>query len=111
MLKLMGVGIHYLPENILKKIFIDANGCWNWSGADSGNGYGKCWYEGRWQVAHRAIYQFFVADIPKGHHLDHRCRNRGCVNPHHMEPVTPKVNTHRGKAVLFKKKEEYDGRA
>lgn len=36
--------------------------------------------------------------IPAGMHLDHTCRNRGCVNPAHLEPVTQRENTLRGMA-------------
>lgn len=102
----IGFQISLLPEHLLKNICVDAAGCWHWTGERNRNGYGRCRHEGKRRVAHRVIYEFFVNDIPDGHHLDHRCRMRGCVNPHHMEPVTPKVNTHRGKAVLFKKKEK-----
>jgi len=38
----------------------------------------------------------FIGEIPKELQLDHLCRNRGCVNPHHLEPVTAKENTRRG---------------
>lgn len=37
-----------------------------------------------------------VGPIPEGMDLDHTCRNRGCVNPEHLEPVTTQVNTLRG---------------
>lgn len=37
-----------------------------------------------------------VGPIPQGLHLDHLCRNTRCVNPDHLEPVTPKVNNSRG---------------
>ncbi|WP_372453667.1 HNH endonuclease [Mycolicibacterium goodii] len=33
--------------------------------------------------------------LPSAQQLDHTCRNTSCVNPDHLEPVTPKVNTQR----------------
>lgn len=46
--------------------------------------------------AHVPFYERFVAPISKGFYLDHLCRVRSCVNPEHMEPVLPSVNTQRG---------------
>ena len=46
--------------------------------------------------AHRFIYEAFVGPIGEGLELDHLCRNRGCVNPWHLEPVTNAVNQRRG---------------
>jgi len=34
--------------------------------------------------------------IPDGLESDHLCRNRGCVCPAHIEPVTSSVNSQRG---------------
>lgn len=70
------------------------NGCWQWRKATSG-GYGIINWNGRKHYAHRVSYQLFVGDIPAGLQLDHLCRNRGCVNPEHLQPVTPQVNTLR----------------
>lgn len=47
-------------------------------------------------VAHRVAYELYICEIPAGLDIDHLCRNRWCVNPWHMEPVTRKVNLQRG---------------
>jgi hypothetical protein len=56
--------------------------------------------DGRWIVAslHREMYQSFVGDIPDGLVIDHLCRNKCCVNPIHLEPVTNAENLKRGSA-------------
>jgi len=51
------------------------------------------------RYAHRVVYEHMVGDIPAGLQLDHLCRNRICVNPAHLEPVTAQVNTRRARPV------------
>lgn len=73
------------------------DGCWEWAGEKSHLGYGKLWRpNGLSRQAHRIAYELFVGDVPKGLVLDHICRNRVCVNPAHLEPVTQGENLRRG---------------
>lgn len=69
--------------------------CWLWTGPPTPKGYGKYRWEGD-QQAHRVAYRMLVGPIPEGLTLDHTCRNRLCVRPAHLDPVTAVVNTQRG---------------
>ena len=67
------------------------NGCWEWV-ANLSKGYGHVGIGGRTWKAHRASYESLVGPIPDGLVIDHLCRFTACVNPEHLEPVTPSVN-------------------
>lgn len=72
--------------------------CWNWKGATL-RGYGRFRYFGHYIQAHRAAWLLLVGPIPESLELDHLCRNRSCVNPSHLEPVTGRENKLRGDTV------------
>jgi len=69
--------------------------CWLWT-AFCDNGYGKFQFRRGTRRAHLWLYKIVVGDVPEGLQLDHLCRNRSCVNPSHLEPVTRSVNVLRG---------------
>lgn len=74
------------------------SGCIEWTGRIDRYGYGQFRPGGRETTqmgAHRWAYEHHVGKIPKGLQIDHLCRNRKCVNPAHMEAVTPQVNALR----------------
>lgn len=61
------------------------------------NGYGKVGKATHHnKLAHRVAYEIANGAIPDGLVLDHLCRNRRCVNPSHLEPVSSLENLRRG---------------
>ena len=72
--------------------------CWLWQGSHLPTGYGRFYYGGSRtpDYAHRFSIEHHSGElIPKGMHTDHLCRNPPCVNPNHLEIVTPRENCHR----------------
>ena len=104
-------------ETLKERITITSGGCWEWQGLNR-TGYGRvkisnpdpgpCPHCGQQMppgrakhvFAHRAVWEMLRGPIPEGLQIDHLCRNRACVNPDHLEPVTAKENMHRA-AVLI----------
>ena len=70
-------------------------GCWVWKGS-KWKDYGCFRIDGKSVKAHRFAYESLVGPIPEGMQLDHLCRNRSCIRPDHLEPVTNLENTLRG---------------
>lgn len=75
----------------------ETTGCWEWqAGKNRKWGYGTFRVKGyRTKKAHRFSHEFFKGPIPAGLTIDHLCRNKGCVNPDHLEAVTNRENSLR----------------
>jgi hypothetical protein len=84
------------------KYEVDENGCWVWTAYKLPSGYGRFNRNRQSQYAHRWAYERFVGPIPDGLVIDHLCRNRSCVNPAHLEPVSNRENLVRGVGFVAK---------
>lgn len=86
-----------MPERFWTKVAKAApNDCWLWTARQNGKGYGMFGNA----CAHRVSYELIIGPIPLGLQIDHLCRVRACVNPAHLEPVTPAENTRRALALI-----------
>jgi hypothetical protein len=89
-----------LPAHIAAKI-VETPGpmdtpCWRWTGAKDSHAYGNVRVQGRVRKAHRVIYERLSGPMPPDLECDHLCRDRACVHPEHIEPVTHAENARRG---------------
>lgn len=77
-------------------------GCWNWTACLTHDGYGRFSLKRKARLAHVISYLLSGNEIPDGMTLDHKCRNRKCVNPDHLEPKTGKENVLCGESFSAK---------
>lgn len=84
-----------LLSRFMEKVRVEESGCWRWIGTITTSGYGQFRVGDKRCMAHRVAYEMKFGNIPDGLELDHLCRNRWCVNPNHLEPVTHKENMRR----------------
>ena len=74
--------------------------CWNWKGGVMSSGYGSFNLNKKSVLVHRYSYEILKHMIPKNLVIDHKCKNKLCVNPEHLEVVTQKENVLRGDSFM-----------
>jgi hypothetical protein len=86
-----------LPAALLTKFVVAEGGCWIWTAAVDRHGYGRVSIGGKkGRLAYRYVYELIVGPVESGRELDHLCRQRACINPAHLEPVSHQENVARG---------------
>lgn len=96
-------------ERITRSVEVDDFGCWLWGKCLNAYGYGQIRMsvdaagrrlaKARTRGVHLMAYEQFVGAVPRGLQIDHLCRIRRCCNPAHLEAVTSRVNTLRGRGI------------
>ena len=92
-LMLVVVSVNNFLKRFFDKVKFRKDGCWIWTGCRTKeSGYGRIWYNGRMYVSHRILYTLFVDDVQESLVLDHKCKNKICVNPRHLRQITNREN-------------------
>lgn len=71
----------------------DTDVCWEWTGALGGRDnrpYFSC--EGQKWLGYRLVYTLYHGPLEKGQVVRHKCDNKLCCNPHHLESGTHQDN-------------------
>lgn len=87
--------MNWLPRFWAKVYKPSIHQCWDWLSYIDPDGYSRFQIKNVSYGAHRLSWKEFFGEIPKDMVIDHKCRNRSCVNPYHMQLVT------RGENVLL----------
>lgn len=96
----MGIPLRPILRNWVDRFWVKVDkkspeDCWEWTGEKSWSGYGffQRGKRGEKQAAHRVSFEIYSGEpVSKSLQIDHKCRNRGCVNPDHLQVVTNKQN-------------------
>lgn len=85
--------------------------CWEWTAYKCKLGYGRLAMDGKVRLAHHVscvLHGIPIPGYPKSKNcIDHKCGNRGCVNPAHLRVVPQAENcTTLARAGVFKRNRE-----
>jgi hypothetical protein len=80
-------------KRLMSRTVIETDtGCWVWQGYVGTHGYGAAKFKGRSYQVHRLSYWMSGNDLPDGSVVHHKCGVKLCINPAHLQAVTPAEN-------------------
>lgn len=94
--------MHLTPQELerFKAKITKKGGCWLWADSLDRDGYGTFFFRRLNRRAHRVAYFMAHGDVPGGTFINHTCRNRHCVNPQHLQAITPTESALKDSASL-----------
>jgi hypothetical protein len=102
-----------IRDRLMSQVRHTASGCMLWTGSHSGTGrgggYGRISLDGATMAVHRVMWTNEHGIIPHKKQIDHKCKNRLCINIDHLELVTHKQNQKRRASSSKIKGFELDG--
>lgn len=84
------ISIKEVFKDLLLKIDKKDNDCWEWTGKINKDGYGSIKKDNKYYLVHRVSYMYHYNTYP--YLVHHKCKNRKCCNPDHLESVSSKIN-------------------
>lgn len=89
------------PERILRRLIPGPNGCLLWPGAKWSQGYGCVRMNYVARLVHRIAFEAAHGPIPKDREIHHRCGNKLCANPDHLEAVTRREHVFEDRPMII----------
>ena len=81
-------------ERIFKRITQSPTGCWLVDGWHDGKGYRNVSVDGKTCKVHRVMFEWFWRrKLRKNVQVDHKCCERSCCNPAHLQSCRNKKNS------------------
>lgn len=79
-------------EERFNKYVLRTDSCWVWTAAVERGGYGKFQKDGKARRAHRVAYELWCGPLDDQLVVHHKCGNRICVRPDHLQAVSAQHN-------------------
>lgn len=76
----------------LERVQVQPCGCWSYQNSVRDK-YSNCYYDGTSWKAHRLSYHLHNQEDIEGIPIHHKCANKWCVNPNHLEKASAAENT------------------